>query len=108
MNLLLLSFQFIAGFVFLVGGAEMLVRGASRLAVRFHLPPVLIGLTIVAFGTSLPELVVSLTAALSGEAADIAMGNIVGSNIANLGLILGLAGLIKALPVTTSFTKVSA
>jgi cation:H+ antiporter len=66
---------------------------------------VLIGLTIVAFGTSLPELVVSLTAALSGEAADIAMGNIVGSNIANLGLILGLAGLIKALPVTTSFTR---
>lgn len=105
MNMVLLIAQFLAGFVLLVGGAELLVRGASRLAVRFHLPPVLIGLTIVAFGTSLPELVVSLTAALSGDAADIAMGNIVGSNIANLGLILGLAGVIAALPVTTSFTR---
>lgn len=72
---------------------------------RFHLPPVLIGLTIVAFGTSLPELVVSLTAALSGAASDIALGNIVGSNIANLGLILGLAGLLRTLPVTASFTR---
>lgn len=105
MNMVLLTAQFIAGFVLLVGGAELLVRGASRLAVRFHLPPVIIGLTIVAFGTSLPELVVSLTAALSGEAADIAMGNIVGSNIANLGLILGLAGLVRVLPVTSSFTR---
>mgnify|MGYP003415499163 FL=1 len=103
MNVFLLALQFFAGFILLVGGAEMLVRGASRLAVRFHLPPVLIGLTIVAFGPSLPELVVSLTAAVNGAASEIAIGNIVGSNIANLGLILGLAGIIKMLPVAASF-----
>jgi cation:H+ antiporter len=97
--------QFLAGFVLLVGGAEFLVRGASRLAVRFHLPPVLIGLTIVAFGTSLPELVVSLTAALHGEASTIALGNIVGSNIANLGLILGVAGIVRVLPVEANFVR---
>ncbi len=105
MNLFLLLVQFVAGFVLLVGGAELLVRGASRLAVRFNLPPVLVGLTIVAFGTSLPELVVSLTAALNSSAVDMAMGNIVGSNIANLGLILGLAGIVRALPVAASFTR---
>lgn len=105
MNVLRLVLQFAAGFVLLIGGAELLVRGASRLAVRFHLPPVVIGLTIVAFGTSLPELVVSLTAALNGEAGEIAIGNIVGSNIANLGLILGLAGLIRTLRVDKSFVR---
>ncbi|MBK8046231.1 MAG: hypothetical protein IPK16_03335 [Anaerolineales bacterium] len=69
-------------------------------------PDIVIGLTIVAFGTSLPELVVSLTAALSGdEAADIAIGNIIGSNIANIGLVLGLCGLIAALYVKASFTR---
>ena len=105
MNLLLLALKFLGGFVLLVGGAEFLVRAASRLAVRFHLPPVIIGLTIVAFGTSMPELVISLTAALNGEAGDIAIGNIVGSNIANLGLILGIAGLIAALPVAAGFVR---
>lgn len=105
MNVYWQVIQFVAGFVLLVGGAESLVRGASRLAVRFYLPPVLIGLTIVAFGTSLPELVVSLTAALGGEAGSIAVGNIVGSNIANLGLILGLAGVIKTLPVDAGFVR---
>ena len=105
MNLPILAIQFAAGFVLLVGGAEFLVRGASRLAVRYNLPPVLIGLTIVAFGTSLPELVVSLTAALNGEDSAIAIGNIVGSNIANLGLILGIAGMITALPVAATFTR---
>jgi cation:H+ antiporter len=105
MSVLLLALQFLAGFVLLVGGAEFLVRGASRLAVRFRVPPVIIGLTIVAFGTSLPELVVSLTAALQGTASDIAIGNIVGSNIANLGLILGMAGLIRTLPINAGFTR---
>ena len=105
MNVFLLALQFAAGFVLLIGGAELLVRGASRLAVRFRLPPVIIGLTIVAFGTSLPELVVSLTAALNGEAGEIAIGNIVGSNIANLGLILGLAGVIRPLRVEKSFVR---
>lgn len=106
MSLVLLLLQFVAGFVFLVGGAELLVRGAGRIAKRYNLPDIVIGLTIVAFGTSLPELVVSLTAALSGdEAADIAIGNIIGSNIANIGLVLGLCGLIAALYVKASFTR---
>jgi cation:H+ antiporter len=105
MSALLLALQFAAGFGLLVGGAELLVRAASRLALRFHLPPVLVGLTIVAFGTSLPELVVSLTAALDGEASAIALGNIVGSNIANLGLILGLAGIIRTLRVEVGFVR---
>lgn len=105
MTMLLQVVQFLAGFVLLVGGAELLVRGASRLAVRFNMPPVLIGLTIVAFGTSLPELVVSLTAALRGDTGEIAIGNIVGSNIANMGLILGLAGVIRTLRVEASFVR---
>ena len=84
MNLLILGLQFLAGFVFLVGGAELLVRGASRLAKRYNVPEVVIGLTVVAFGTSMPELVVSLTAATGGETEP--HGNVVGSNIANLGL----------------------
>ncbi len=92
--------------LFLVGGAEFLVRGASRLATRFNVPEVVIGLTMVAFGTSLPELVVSLTASLSADGgSDIAIGNVVGCNIANLGLILGSAGLIAVLNVKASFSR---
>ncbi|MEZ4832897.1 MAG: hypothetical protein R2873_13050 [Caldilineaceae bacterium] len=80
---------FLAGFAFLTGGAEFLVRGASRLAIRFKVPMVVIGLTIVAFGTSLPELMVTLLANMQGgSAANIAIGNVVGSNIANMALIL--------------------
>jgi cation:H+ antiporter len=91
---------FILGFVFLTGGAELLVRGGSRLAVRFDVSPVVVGLTIVAFGTSLPELLVSLLANIQGNGgSQIAIGNIVGSNIANLALILGVAGVLAALPV---------
>jgi cation:H+ antiporter len=91
---------FILGFVLLTGGAEFLIRGASRIAARFNVSNVVIGLTIVAFGTSLPELLVSVVANLSSESgSEIAIGNIVGSNIANLGLILGLAGLVAAIPV---------
>jgi cation:H+ antiporter len=105
MLILLQIFQFLAGFVFLVAGAEFLVRGASRLAARFNVPPVVIGLTIVAFGTSLPELMVSLTANMDGDGGGIVMGNIVGSNIANLGLILGLSALVAALPVGAQFPR---
>jgi len=106
MSILLLVLQFLVGFVFLVGGAEFLVRGASRLAARFNVPDVIIGMTIVAFGTSLPELVVSLTANMSADGGnDIAIGNVVGSNIANLGLILGLAGLVAVLDVKASFPR---
>lgn len=91
---------FLAGFVFLTGGAEFLVRGASRFAVRLNVPLVVIGLTIVAFGTSLPELLVSLIANLEGgSTADISIGNVVGSNIANLALILGVVSVLRPVGV---------
>lgn len=101
MNLFLLNILlFLAGFVFLTGGAEFLVRGASRFAVRLNVPLVVIGLTVVAFGTSLPELMVSLIANLEGGAtADISIGNVVGSNIANLALILGLVAFLRPVSV---------
>ncbi len=86
----------IAGLVALVGGAEALVRGASRLASRTGMSSVVIGLTVVAFGTSAPELAVSVGDALRGgpEAGSIAIGNVVGSNIANILLVLGLAAAV--------------
>jgi cation:H+ antiporter len=84
---------FVVGVVALVGGAEALVRGAARLAARTGLSPVVIGLTVVAFGTSAPELAVSLGAAFRDE-ADIAVGNVVGSNIANVLLVLGLSAAV--------------
>ncbi|MEI2763226.1 calcium/sodium antiporter [Methanothrix soehngenii] len=99
--------QFVAGFIFLVGGAELLIRGASRIALRLGIQPIVVGLTVVAFGTSAPELLVSVTANL-GEAggSDMALGNIIGSNIANLGLILGLCGSLYALTVNKHVVKV--
>ena len=76
------------------------MRGASRLAVRLNIPLVVIGLTVVAFGTSLPELVVSLIANLQGGSkANLAIGNVVGSNIANLALILGVVTILRPLSV---------
>lgn len=74
-------------------GGEWLVRGSSRLARSFGISPLIIGLTVVAFGTSTPELLVSVSAALN-QSSDIALGNVIGSNIANIGLILGLSGLM--------------
>ncbi len=92
---MLLSFGFILlGLVLLYFGAEWLVKGASSLARRFGVSPLAIGLTVVAFGTSMPELFVSAGAALSGNGS-IAIGNVVGSNIANIGLILGIAAMIN-------------
>lgn len=84
-----------AGIILLLLCGDALVRGAVALAVRLQIPPVVIGLTIVAFGTSAPELVVSLRAALAGSPG-IAIGNVVGSNIANVLLVLGLPALICA------------
>ena len=81
------------GFVLLMGGAEFLVRGSVALAGKLRIPPIIVGLTIVALGTSTPEFVVSVKAALSGSAG-ISVGNIVGSNIANVFLILGIASII--------------
>ncbi|MBE0466069.1 MAG: sodium:calcium antiporter, partial [Candidatus Desulforudis sp.] len=90
-----------SGLVLLLAGAEWLVRGGSRLAVALGVSPLIIGLTIVAFGTSAPELATSMFAAYHGR-GDIALGNVVGSNIANIGLVLGLAGLFGPIRVQNS------
>lgn len=92
---LILAFGLVALFV----GGDFLVKGASGLALRFGLSPMVIGLTVVGFGTSAPELLVSLNAALGGQSG-IAIGNVVGSNIANTLLILGLAALLAPIVVT--------
>jgi cation:H+ antiporter len=89
---------FIIGLVALLVGAEVLVRGAARLAVLFGISPLVIGLTVVAFGTSSPELAVSLFSSSAGQ-ADIAVGNVVGSNICNILLILGISAAITPLAV---------
>ncbi|MGD9899775.1 MAG: calcium/sodium antiporter [Calditrichaceae bacterium] len=86
------------GFLLLIKGADLLVEGSASLAVRFSISPMVIGLTIVAFGTSSPELVVNIIASLKGN-ADLSFGNIIGSNIVNILLILGIAGLIN--PIST-------
>lgn len=86
----------IMGFILLLKGADFLVDGASEIAKKFHIPEIVIGLTIVAIGTSMPELVVSVTSALEGH-SDLAIGNVVGSNIANMFLILGICSMIRPL-----------
>ena len=96
---------FVAGLMFLIVGAEALVRGASRLAALFGISPLVIGLTVVAFGTSSPELAVSIKAALSGQAS-IAVGNVVGSNIFNVLFILGLSALIVPLVVSQQLVRI--
>jgi cation:H+ antiporter len=93
-----------AGLVLLVGGAEVLVRGAGKLAAQFGIPPLIIGLTVVAFGTSAPETAVSVQAAINGS-GDLAIGNVVGSNIANILLILGLTALIAPLIVSRQLIR---
>jgi len=95
----------VAGLVLLVVGAEALVRGSAALARRLGVGPLVVGLTIVAFGTSAPELVVSTRAALAG-AGDIALGNVVGSNIANILLILGVAALIRPIRIQTQLVRI--
>ena len=92
------------GFISLFIGGELVVRGAVGLARRFGVSPLVIGLTIVGFGTSLPELLVSLSAALSG-APGIAVGNVVGSNMANMMLILGVAALICPIVVNPNAVR---
>ena len=86
------------GLVLLMKGADFLVDGSSRIAKKFHIPEIVIGLTIVAIGTSLPELVISVDSALKGL-SDISMGNVVGSNIANLFFIISLCAVIKPLKI---------
>lgn len=88
----------ILGFVMLIKGADWFVDGASRLAEQFGIPQLIIGLTIVAMGTSAPEAAISITSSISGNAG-ISIGNVVGSNIMNILLILGVTALIGALPI---------
>jgi cation:H+ antiporter len=96
--------QIIGGFILLVWGADRLVAGASATARNLGVSPLVIGLTIVAFGTSAPELVVSAMAAFQGNPG-LAVGNAIGSNIANIGLILGLTALIYPLRVKSEVLK---
>lgn len=98
----------VIGFVFLVKGADYFVSSSSSIARKFNVSPLVIGLTLVAFGTSLPELAVSFVASLTvepGATADIAMGNVVGSNIVNITLILGLTALARPVLVSKTMHK---
>ncbi|MBF1315927.1 MAG: sodium:calcium antiporter, partial [Porphyromonadaceae bacterium] len=92
---------FLLGIVLIIVGANYLTEGASTLARRMGLSPLVVGLTIVAFGTSAPELIVSLMSALKGN-ADIAMGNVVGSNIFNLLAIGGVTAVVAPITITQS------
>lgn len=94
----------LAGFVILIVGAEVLVRGASGLAASFGISKIIIGLTVVAFGTSAPEMAVSLQAGFQGQ-TDILLGNVIGSNIANILLILGASALIAPLRVDAKLIR---
>ncbi len=94
----------IGGFILLVIGAEVLVRGAARLAARFGISPLIIGLTVVAFGTSAPEMAVSTQSAFMGQ-GDIAIGNVIGSNIFNVLVVLGLSALIIPLVVSRQLVR---
>lgn len=105
---MILSFVYIAlGLMGLILGGDWLVDGAVGIAQRAKLSPMVIGLTIVAFGTSAPELLVSIQAALGGNPG-IALGNVVGSNIANIALILGVTALIRPIPVAGATIKIDA
>ncbi len=94
----------VVGVLLLYGGGEALVEGSRQLAVRFGVQPLVIGLTVVALGTSTPELAATLAASLQG-APEVAFGNVVGSNIANLGLVLGLGAMVHALRVQARFLR---
>lgn len=96
---MLVYLLFAIGFVLLIKGADYLVEGASSIAKRFKVSQIIIGLTIVSFGTSLPELLVNITASFKGS-SELAVGNIFGSNIANILLILGISAIIRPLPIT--------
>ena len=94
-------FLFIVGFVFLIKGADFFVEGSSCISKKLGVPSLIIGLTVVAFGTSMPELIVNIFSALNGV-TDIAIGNVIGSNIANILLVLGLMASIRSIKVSHS------
>ena len=102
--LILSILKLVIGFVLLVKGADLFVDGSSSLAKKFHVPTVIIGLTIVAFGTSAPELAVSMSAAMKGS-NDIAIGNVVGSNIFNTLVVLGASAALTPIAVDKGIIK---
>lgn len=95
---------FVLGLAFLVLGGELVIRGASRTAARLGIPPLVIGLTVVAYGTSAPELAVSVQSAFGGQ-ADIAIGNVVGSNVFNILFVLGLSAVLTPLVVAQQLVR---
>ena len=101
---MLIMLSITGGFLILTLGAEALVRGASQIALKLGLTPLIIGLTIVAFGTSAPELAVSVKSAMAGNSG-IALGNVIGSNIANIGLILGITALIRPIKIESQMVR---
>ena len=101
---MIIALSIIGGLILLVFGADALVRGSSELAFKLGIPPLIIGLTVVAFGTSAPELAVSVRAALAGEAG-VGLGNVFGSNIVNVLLILGVSAMITPLVVSPQLVK---
>ena len=107
MNIILQLLLLTVGFVMLVKGSDWFVDGAASIAAKFRIPQIIIGLTVVAMGTSAPEAAVSITAASAGS-ADITVGNIVGSNILNVLIILGLSAAIIAVPIGKSTQKIDA
>jgi len=98
-------FLLIFGLIVLIGGGDVLVRGASNIALRFKISPLVIGLTIVAFGTSSPELFISVQSALKGS-PDMTMGNVIGSNICNLALVLGLTAVFSPININSSSIRI--
>lgn len=100
LNILLI----IVGFVLLVVGANFLIKGASNIALKFHISEILIGLTIVAIGTSAPELIITITSSISGN-SNLIIGNAIGSNFCNLLLILGLMALIRPVKIDDDVKK---
>ncbi|PSQ95911.1 MAG: sodium:proton exchanger [Bacteroidetes bacterium SW_9_63_38] len=102
--MLLYAFLFVVGLVILYFGAEGLVQGASSVALQYGIPPVVVGLTVVALGTSMPEFLVNVFALLTDE-SPLALGNIIGSNISNVALILGSCALVLPLTVTPAILR---
>lgn len=109
MDTLINVLMLVVGFVFLIKGADFFIVSSSSIARKFNISPLIIGLTLVAFGTSLPELAVSFAASLSARAsgltADIALGNVMGSNVANITLILGFSAIMMPVIVSKSMNK---
>ena len=98
--------QFIVGTVLLYYGADFLIMGSKAVASKFKIPPIVVGITLVAFGTSLPELIVSIIAISKGESG-IVVGNVIGSNIVNIALVLGLAAFLFRFKLTSQIRKTS-